>query len=169
MTKNKNLIKYDKKYLEKWEKVYHGTRFTSIEFILNYGLQNFGEPLNNHIHLGLRNNGIDNWASAIFVSPSIFYASQYSELINYKNEEWAIIIEARIMPNSFSINGSTIYDYQFKEGEPKNVEYRISCGPVKIYSMYERDDIIVTSLTFIKKEFLDKTKYYQDSSIFLEN
>ncbi len=73
------------------------------------------------------------------------------------------------MPNSFSINESTIYNYQFKEGEPKNIEYRISYGHVKIYSMHERNDIIVTSLTFINKEFLDKTKYYQDSSIFLEN
>ena len=166
-------MRIDEEEIEKWEKVYHGTRFSAVEFILNYGLQNFGEPLKNHILPGIGNYGIEDWASAIFVSPSIFYASKYSELVNYKNEEWSIIMEARVKPNSFSIHGSTLYDYKFKEGEPKNVEYRISCEKIPenkgIKGLYERSDIVVTSLTFVKKKFLDNTKYFRDSSIFYDN
>ena len=149
--------------IKEWEKVYHGTRFVSIEFILNYGLQNVGEPLNNHIHLGIKNDNIENWASAIFVTPSIFYASKYSEIISYKNEEWFIIIEARIKPESFSIHDSTIYGYQFKKDEPEKVEYRISCD---VMDIRKRDDIIVTSLIFINKKFLENIKNFSESLIF---
>ena len=101
LIRSKNLLKEDEKIFNKYEKVYHGTRFVSIEFILNFGLHNFGVPLNNHIQLGIKNDNIDDWANAIFVSPSIFYATKYSEIINYKNEEWFILIEARVFPDSF--------------------------------------------------------------------
>ena len=172
LIRSKNLIECEE-ILNKYEKVYHGTRFVSIEFILNYGLQNFGDPLKNHIHLGLKNDNIDDWANAIFVSPSIFYASKYSELISYKNEEWFILIEARIKPDSFSIHESTIYGYQFKTNEPKNVEYRIKCSPIIErlidHNIYERSDIIVTSLILIKKKFLDNIKDYSEGDILKNN
>ena len=165
LIRSKNLIKYEE--IKKMEKVYHGTRFESIEFILNYGLQNFGEPLTNHIHLGLKNDNIDDWANAIFVTPSIFYASKYSEIISYKNEEWFILIEAKVKPDSFSTHESTIYEYQFKKGEPKNVEYRIKADQVdRNYHISERDDVLVTSLLFIKKKFLDNIKEYSEGVIF---
>ena len=139
LIRRKSLI--NRKGIDNWEKVYHGTRFVSIEFILNYGLHNFCEPLNNHIHLGVKKDNIEDWASAIFVSPSIFYASKYSEIINYKNEEWFIIIEARIKPESFSIHESTIYGYQFKKDEPRKVEYRISCPPIRDFEGCPSDNI----------------------------
>ena len=161
-------MKY-KDIINNWEKFYHGTRFVSIELILNYGLQNFGEPLNNHIPLGLKNDNIDDWANSIFVSPSIFYASKYSELISYKNEEWVILIEGKIEPNSFSSHESTIYGYQFKTDEPKNVEYRIKCSPKDILMQSYSSEAIVTSLIFIKKKFLDNIKDYSESAIFQNN
>ena len=165
LIRSKNLIKYEE--IKKMEKVYHGTRFESIEFILNYGLQNFGEPLTNHIHLGLKNDNIDDWANAIFVSPSIFYASKYSEIISYKNEEWLILIEAKVKPDSFSTHESTIYEYQYKKGEPKNVEYRIKADQVdRNYHISERDDVLVTSLLFVKKKLLDNIKEYSEGVIF---
>ena len=165
LVRSKNLIKCEEK--NKFEKVYHGTRFVSIEFILNFGLQNFGEPLINHIQLGLKHDNINDWANAIFVSPSIFYASKYSELISYKNEEWLILIEAKIQPGSFSTHESTIYGYQFKTNEPKNVEYRIeNCYGPYIENIHERDDLIVTSLIFINKKFLDNIKDYSEAVIF---
>ena len=169
LIRSKNLIKCKEK-INKFEKVYHGTRFVSIEFILNYGLHNFGEPLNNHIQLGIKNDNIDDWANAIFVSPSIFYASKYSELISYKNEEWFILIEARVEPNSFSTHESTIYGYQFKKDEPKYVEYRIKDspihGPLYDHNIYEGFGVIVTSLIFINKKFLDNIKNYSELAIF---
>jgi len=168
LIRSKNLIKC-KENINNFEKVYHGTRFVSIEFILNYGLHNFGEPLNTHIQLGIKNDNIDDWANAIFVSPSIFYASKYSELINYKNEEWFILIEARVYPNSFSTHGNTLYGYQFKIDEPKNVEYRIKTSPIK-KPLYEHNiegsAAIVTSLIFTNKKFLDNIKNYSEVAFF---
>ena len=170
LIRSKNLINY--KEINKLEKVFHGTRFVSIEFILNYGLLNFRRPLNNHIHLGVENDNIDDWANAIFVSPSIFYASKYSELVNYKNEEWSIVIEAKVKSDSYSAHGNTIYKYQFKENEPKYVEYRIKSPIIEEYSpciISEESDLIVTSLIFVKKKFLDNAKDYSESAIFQDD
>ena len=145
--------------MNKWEKVYHGTKFVSIEFILKNGLEEFGEPLQNHIQLGQKINNINNWAAAIFVSPSIFYASKYAELINYKNQEWFLIIEARVRPSSFSIHESTIYGYQFKKDEPKNVEYRIE----------DSINVVATSLLFVNKDFLENIRNFSESLVFKDD
>ena len=67
------------------------------------GLKIYGEPLKGHIPLGANINNKKDWARAIFVSPSIFYASQYSEIIYSDNEEWFIIIDARLNPNSYEL------------------------------------------------------------------
>ena len=123
----KRLI-HDKLYNEKNKciPVFHGTRFVSMEHIMRFSLQNFGEPLINHIQLGIKMFNIDNWASAIFVSPSIFYASKYSEIIESDGQEWFIIIEARVKPNSFTQHESILYKYNYLQNEPKNIEYRIN-------------------------------------------
>ena len=155
--------------INKWDKVYHGTKYVSIEFILSYGLHEFGEPLKNHIPLGEKVNNIDNWASAIFVSPSIFYASQYSEIINSENDEWLIIIEAKVKPNSYSIHKNTLYMYKFKENESENVEYRINGdGGRELYdhNMSDVNEIVTTSLLFIKKKFIENAKNYSESLLF---
>ena len=151
------------------DKVYHGTKYVSIEFILSYELHEFGEPLKNHIPLGEKVNNIDNWASAIFVSPSIFYASQYSEIINSENDEWLIIIEAKVKPNSYSIHKNTLYMYKFKENEPENVEYRINGdGGRKLYdhNISDVNEIVTTSLLFVKKKFIENAKNYSESLLF---
>ena len=167
LIRNQNLIANKIEIIKNWEKVFHGTKFVSIEFILNYGLNNFGEPSENHIRLGQKIDNIDDWASAIFVSPSIFYASKYSELINYKNNKWFIIIEARIKPNSFSVHESTIYGYQYKQDEPSKVEYRIQCEMANRFETCSNtDNVIVTSLIFVNKNFLENLKNYQESFIF---
>ena len=161
--RTKSLIKSREKYIN-WRRVYHGTRFTSIEFILLYGLHDFGSPINSHIPLGMKIDGIDDYASAIFVSPSIFYASEYSELIKYKNEEWFIIIDARFNLELYSIHPSTIYGYKFRNGEPKDIEFRINDFSS---SIIENPHIIVTSLTFINKKYLDNEKSFSESFIFI--
>lgn len=53
-------------------KAYHETKLVSLEHILILGFRNFGEPLSGHIPFGEKINGIQNWAKAIFVTPSIF-------------------------------------------------------------------------------------------------
>ena len=156
---------------KKWEKVYHGTRFVSIESILSHGLRCFGEPLTYHIPLGEKIDNIDNWVWAIFVSPSIFYASKYSEIINSENQEWFIIIEANVNPQSFTKHGNTIYGYKFKSSEPEQIEYRIDiknlcfCSDGTVGPDDERN-IETISLLFVKKRFLERCENYIDNHIF---
>ena len=169
----KRLLRNHKKENEKetnsWNKVYHGTKLCALEHILILGLRNFGEPLNGHIPFGETINDIQNWASGIFVTPSIFYASKYAEIINSEKEDWYVIIEAKVQPNSYSVHEKTIYNYNFKDGEPKNLEFRISAFP-DLYGCFLTSDeemIETYSVLFVKKEFLDNCNKYSDSSIFL--
>lgn len=150
-----------------WVPVYHGTKFVSMEHILLFGLTTFGEPLKGHIPLGEKNDNIDNWAAAVFVSPSIFYASEYSDIINTDNENWFIIIEAKIKPGSYTTHKSTIYNYNKRNGEPENIEYRIE-SEKKIGSLHfilDHYNIYTYSLLFIKKNYLDNIKNYNEFSI----
>ena len=136
-----------------------------MEYILLYGLRSCGEPLEGHIPLNKRINNVNNWANAIFVSPSIFYASKYSEIIYSDYEEWYIIIEANIEPNCFSMYESTIYKYNFKMWEPKKIEYRIN-NISSVVGGKDESCIETTSLLFVKKKFLDNSDNYLDSLIF---
>ena len=108
------------------------------------------EPLVYHIPLGEIIEIIDNWASAMFVSPNIFYASKYLEMILSENKEWLIIIEAIIEPNSFTMHENTIYGYKFKNSEPKKLNiYRIDrseYGNCPIFNNLSDSDDIQTSL-----------------------
>lgn len=170
---NINIV--DTNELSKWKKAYHGTRIVSIDQILGVGLRCVGEPLTYHIPLGEKVNDIEDWASAIFASPSIFYASKYSEIIFSENEEWFVIIEARLAPKSFTEHGNTIYGYKYKIFEPEKIEYRIEASEVNyknpetviIYFNPDIDKKIeTTSLLFVKKKFLENCKNYKDSFIF---
>ena len=140
----------------KWIPVFHGTRFVSMEHILRFGLQNLGEPLINHIQLGIKMFNIDNWASAIFVSPSIFYASKYSEIIESDGQEWFIIIEARVKPNSFTQHESTLYKYNYLKNEPKNIEYRIN--PQKLVKISDNGDYEYDRVDSVLKLFINICK-----------
>jgi len=151
-----------------WNKVYHGTKYVSMEHILLYGLRNFGEPLDGHIPLGQKVNNINNWAKAIFVTPSIFYASNFSEIISSDKEQWYIIIEAKLKEGCFSEFESTIYKYNYKNSEPKKIEYRINAKNFGA-SFYDDDEegIVTISLLFVKKKFIDECKNYKDGDYFL--
>ena len=73
-----DVIKHD------WEVAYHGTKHRYINSILKHGLQPSGAKLPNgelikppsyHIQFGKNYAGVEDWARAPFVSPSIMYAS----------------------------------------------------------------------------------------------
>ena len=149
-----------------WIPVYHGTKFVSMKYILLFGLRDIGEPLNNHIPLGKEVYGINNWSNAIFVTPSIFYASQYSEIIRSENEEWYIIIEAKIKPDCFSKFESTIYNYKYKNFEPKNIEYRIPVEEKENYCYGDENFIQTNSILFVKKQYLDSLNNYDEQKVF---
>jgi len=161
-------------YYEKWIKdgimIYHGTKFAFIESIMYLGLTKFNKPLEGHIPLGIEANKIKNWAEAIFGSPSIFYASRYSEIIYSDNEEWYIIVEAVVKPNSFTEHKSTIYNYNFKRNEPKNLEYRINSTLKSLVDTgYFETNVDTISILFIKKKELDNMNDYSEQFIFKYN
>lgn len=150
-----------------WNKVYHGTKYVSMEHILLYGLRNFGEPLNGHIPFDQKVNNINNWAKAIFVTPSIFYASNFSEIISSDNTQWYIIIEAKVKSGCFSEYESTIYKYNYKNSEPKKIEYRINTKNFGvIFYSHDEEGIVTTSLLFVKKKFIDECQNYKDGDYF---
>ena len=153
-----------------WINTYHGTKYISIQHIANFGLRNCGEPLIGHIQKNETINDINNWSSAIFVSPSILYAKHYSEIISSNGDNWYIIIEAKIEPGYYSSHERTIYNYNYKSGEPRNVEYRIESTD-RINDLFtdggpDQGHISTTSILFVKKDFLDNLDNFQDTAVF---
>jgi hypothetical protein len=155
--------------------VYHGTRFVSIENIMYTGLKKVGEPLKGHISLGNTVDNVEDWANAIFVTPSIFYASQYAEIIYSDGEEWFIIIEARLNNKcAYSKHSSTFYGYKYKQNEPEKIEYRIGgfyeLGDIMYWHYNESESVIcTTSLLFVNKNYLEKIQNYDEGKIFENN
>ena len=86
------------------------------------------KPLENHINRYVTVNNIEDWAKAIFVSPSIFYSANaaYAKVIQWCYKEWLILIEARAKIGSYVNLESTIFNNEYMEGEPKDdIEFRI--------------------------------------------
>ena len=161
---------FHKKDTYNWLTSYHGTKLNSISHIMQFGLRCCGESLNGHIPVNETINDTNNWASAVFVSPSILYAKNYSEVISSNGDNWYIIIEAKIEPGSFSTHESTIYNYDYKSGEPHDIEYRIestdNCEDNFFFGGADQDHIFTTSLLFVQKDFLDDLDNYQEASVF---
>ena len=154
---------------EDWITAWHGTRFQYLESIAEVGLKPAGGKLKDgkeikicvgHIDRTITLDNIPNWGEAIFVSPSIFYCAHpaYAKEIVSSNESWKIFVEVRVKPKSYIEHGSTVRNYQYKEGEPKALEYRIEPENEK--------DVQVVSLTFIKSNFLETINRFEES-IFL--
>lgn len=102
-----------------WQILWHGTRSQNLESILRHGLLPSGTklqdgsrvmPPNGHIRLGVKHFGFENWASAIFLSPSIAYASNscYSEHICSGHEIWCILIKAYVSPSAYTDRKSVV-------------------------------------------------------------
>ena len=152
-----------------WEPVWHGTQYKNLPGILEKGLLPTGsngiEPRPGHISLGKSNFEIENWAAALFVSPSIQYAGHvvYSERVLSESRQWCVLVKARCKPESyesFDPTTSPKYDRQM-DGEPDEPEYRI---PVKdlhkqvILRVESSRSIVVQSLMFVSLDFLENEK-----------
>jgi len=144
-----------------WILCWHGTHYNALESIMENGLIAAGtklkngielEPKDNHISRYKPVNEIEDWAKAIFVSPSILYALDtcYSERIYSEGEKWGILIETKVRPNSYFARGSTVKRYKLCQNEPKNVEYRIPSA----------EDVAVTSIVFARCSYIDNNKNY---------
>lgn len=157
---------------------WHGTKFKSLESIIRNGLKPAGTKLANgevistlegHYSLNDTIGGIKNWAKAIFVSPSIFYAAHacYAERIMSGNERWGVLVETRIKPNCFTSHNSTVLRDKPIENEPVDVEYRIEVKSDDdlIFRVLSEKNCYIISITFILIDFLENITNYYDSKI----
>ena len=153
-----------------WIPAWHGTNFTCLESIAEIGLKPAGGKLKNgdeiqvcisHIGRDKTIDKIPDWANGIFVSPSIFYCGYpaYAKEIACNNEIYRVLVEVRVKPKSYYERESTCPKYIPKNGEPKNLEYRIDAK--------NENDVRVVSLTFVKNEFFEKTKEFSEGKIFI--
>ena len=155
-----------------WVPAWHGTKFNNIESILRNGLKESGSILNefekitpqaDHIQVGIMCNNLKDWSQAVFTSPSIFYCTHptYSERIDsiFFSNKYAVLIEARLRPNSFKTYKSTTSRIVIK-GEPTLIEYR-----VKSVDEYNNKNIYIISVTFVLENFLNNVKDYDQGDI----
>ena len=165
-----------------WVPGWHGTKFKFLESIIRYGLRPSGSKLENgasvnvnpgHIPLSHTVSGIQYWAQAIFVSPSIFYAANpvYAQRINSCSHRWSILVETRVRPGAFTAHPSTVLKYTGVKGEPSNVEYRIKVETDKdlIYRVSSGQNVIVTSITFVRVRFLENITNYFEGNIVINS
>ena len=165
-----------------WEIGWHGTKYEFLESIMRYGLYPSGsklengveiKPLEGHVKLKTKLAGFDDWAKAIFVSPSVFYAGHpaYARTFISGGEEYCVIIETRIKPGSFSKHPPTVVQYAQKNGEPTFVEYRIEVKDDSnlIMRIEAKKNVIVTGILFAKTDFLKNIKDYYKGDIFVNS
>ena len=110
---------------------------------------------------------------AIFVSPSLFYASDvvYAERIISNNKTWGVLVEGRLKPNTFTKYKSTVLNYNNIPGESNQVEYKVEqkSGDELIYRISLEKNIIVTSITFILINFLENVSNYCEGNIVINS
>ena len=150
-----------------WESSWHGTSFDNLRSIFTHGLVPSGQkvggrtikPPSGHIPLGTKCFGKANWAAAIFVSPSILYASHecYASRIMSNRLQWCVIIRARVRPGSYSEHNPTaLVEKDLLPGEPDISEYRVKpYSDDKIQRVEGSGIVFVTSAVFIKTNFLE--------------
>merc|ERR1711964_693601 len=68
------------------------------------------------------------WAGAIFVSPSVSYASHacYAERVMEGGKIWAVVMDCAVRPKSYTSHSQTVSGgYTTLPGEPDTPEYRV--------------------------------------------
>lgn len=147
-----------------WEVAWHGTKYRHLQSILEKGLLPAGssgiKPAEGHFSLGEVHFGVRNWAAAIFVSPSILYASHaaYSERVFSESQKWCVLIKAYCRPGSMKAYDPTVLRYDRKEDEPEKPEYRV---PVQeedknvILRVESARNVVVRSVMFVRVSFLE--------------
>ena len=175
-------LKKDYLYINNnWIPAWHGTKLKVLESIADYGLRPAGTKLENgmpiqvnsgHIPLEQCFYGIDKWAKAVFVSPSIFYSThfEYAERINTCGKTWCVLVEVRIRPGSYTKHPPTSTHTRLI-GEPNDLEYRINMDNDSKYIDYAPlpKNIYITSITFVLLDFLENIKNYNEGNIIINS
>jgi hypothetical protein len=162
----------------KWSRGWHGTRQKNVISIFRNGLLKPGTKVNgisisecqNHIRRGTKINGIDNWSEAVFVSPTLTYATHncYADRLSSPGKgEWCIVMDAAIRPGCFTKHDSTVTAYINKERSNSKVEIRVEPGEressvntssnVEIIRISSETNVIVLAALLVKDRFIQNT------------
>ena len=118
---------------------YHGTSIGVIRSILMDGLVMANTvvssgfrvcPPDNHIARGVKAFKIEDFANAIFVSPSIHYCSDpvYAVTFTHNDQSKIAVLECRVKKDAFQAFPSTVPTYKAKPGDNiEAIEWRITC------------------------------------------
>ena len=93
--------------------------------------------------------GVQNWAAAVFVSPSMIYASNsaYSERITVGDSKWCVVVKVFVEPSCYDTAPSTSpLSRPFLEGEPDEKEYRCKASTIfgELHKEWEKRDMPFT-------------------------
>jgi len=173
---------YSTSYLTgNWTLAWHGTKYNHLHSIMKYGLHPAGTILSpeyqittqaGHIALNRKVGSYENWANAIFISPSIFYAADavYSERIFSDGQRWCVLVETRVKSGTFTKHKQTLLNQrELLPGEPENLEYRVAVKANEdfILRVESNRNVIVTALVFVNLTFLENIdEYYQGEDLF---
>ncbi|PFX17016.1 uncharacterized protein LOC111341452 [Stylophora pistillata] len=157
-----------------WETAWHGTRYNYLESIIDKGLLPSGssgiKPAEGHYKLGETHFGIRDWAAAIFLSPSILYASHacYSERIFSESQQWCVLVKTLCKPGSYRSYDPTVFRYEPMDGEPVMPEYRIPVTEADknvILRVESTRSVVVQSLIFVRLSFLENQNINFDQAM----
>ena len=119
-----------------------------------------------HIPTGIEVMGIKEWAKAIFVTPSIFYAADcaYSEVIMAGSKRYSVIVEAFVKPGSYkSFKATTVRRELEVKGETNAVELRVECQDAQLIRAVNgstEDNVIAAAVLFVDKGLLEEAINY---------
>ena len=120
------------------DKGYHGTSIAVVRSILADGLVMPGtvvslgkriSPPKNHIPRGRKAFGIDDFADAVFLSPSIHYSSDLTYAVPFSDNDQQLlpVLECSVPAKSYSVYKSTVSTYVAHPGDDINaIEWRLS-------------------------------------------
>jgi ankyrin repeat protein len=132
---------------------YHGTSIEAVRSILVDGLIIPGtvttsgkriNPPKSHIARDLKVFDVPDFATAIFVSPSVYYSSNptYARAFSFSGQILIPVLECSVKSNSFSTNKCTVSSYNAHPSDDlTTIEWRVT----------DPTNVEVNSVLFIKK------------------
>ena len=152
------------KILKSWEIAWHGTQYRHLQSILQRGLLPAGlrgiTPPKGHTKLDKEVFDVPNWAAAIFVSPSILYASHevYSQRVFSGGHQWCVLVKAYCNREKIKSYNGTVGTYKRKDDEPEKLEYRVAVDEEdkNVFLLIESArDVVVRSVMFVRVSILE--------------
>eukprot|EP00756_Hemistasia_phaeocysticola_P002157 Hpha_TRINITY_DN11484_c0_g1::TRINITY_DN11484_c0_g1_i1::g.137673::m.137673 len=129
---------------------WHGTRLEHLRSIFEHDIKPSGsvvegtkiEPPSDHYARGIAFSGVEDWAAAVFASPSVVYAADgFSERLTCWGERWCVLVLAYCEPDSYKAYQSTIKNRRAES----QIEWRVE----------RAECITATAAVVVRKAFID--------------